>query len=77
MLNSDVFERAQERNAEQRRATIRRWAEYVRSHEDEEWSRQQNVLVDSQLQAANELAAKGDTDPVEFAKAKDRLRDRD
>ena len=55
---------------------IKRWAEYVRTHDDREWSRQQNRLIDSQLQSANEMAAEGDTDPVRFAAAKDRLRDR-
>ncbi|ELZ39198.1 hypothetical protein C463_17303 [Halorubrum californiense DSM 19288] len=55
---------------------IKQWAEYVRTHDDGEWSRQQNRLIDSQLQSANEMAAAGDTDPVRFAAARDRLRDR-
>ncbi|MFD1687471.1 hypothetical protein [Halobellus litoreus] len=76
MLNSNEFEDNQRRNTEQRRAMIKRWAEYVRTHEDEEWSRQQNRLINSQLQSANEIAAAGDTDPVRFAAARDRLRDR-
>lgn len=25
------------------------WAEFVRSHSDREWSRQQNVVIDSQF----------------------------
>ena len=76
MPNSQEFEDDQRRNTEQRRAMIKRWAEYVRTHDDHEWSRQQNRLIDSQLQSANEMAAEGDTDPVRFAAAKDRLRDR-
>jgi len=76
MLNSQEFEGDQRRNMEQRRAMIKRWAEYVRSHDDKEWSRQQNRLIDSQLQSANEMAAAGETDPVRFAAARDRLRDR-
>ncbi len=76
MLNSQEFEDDQRRNTEQRRAMIKRWAEYVRTHDDEEWSRQQNRLIDSQLQSANEMAAAGDTDPVRFTAARDRLRDR-
>lgn len=62
------------RNAEDRRAFVRRWAEYVRSHDDEEWSRRQNRLVDSQLQTANEMAASGETDPVRFVEARDERR---
>ena len=76
MLNSQEFEEDHRRNTEQRRAMIKRWAEYVRTHDDKEWSRQQNRLIDSQLQSANEMAAAGDTDPVLFAAARDRLRDR-
>ena len=75
MPNSNECDADQRRNAEQRRAMIKRWAEYVRTHDDEEWSRQQNRLIDSQLQSANELAAAGETDPVRFAAARDRLRD--
>jgi hypothetical protein len=57
---------------------IKRWAEYVRTHDDEERSRQQNKLIDSQLQSANEMAREGDTDPVAFAKAREqRQRDAD
>jgi len=76
MVNSEQFEDAQHRNTAQRRAMIKRWAEYVRSHDDAEWSRQQNRLIDSQLQSANELAAAGETDPVRFTAVRDRLRDR-
>jgi acyl-CoA reductase-like NAD-dependent aldehyde dehydrogenase len=72
MLNSKEFEEGQRRNVEQRRAFIKRWAKYVRTHDDEGWSRQQNTLIDSQLQAANELAEQGETDPVRFAELKDR-----
>ena len=76
MLNSQEFEDEHRRNTEQRRAMIKQWAEYVRTHDDEEWSRQQNRLIDSQLQSANEMAVAGDTDPVRFVAARDRLRDR-
>ena len=78
MLSSDEFERSQRQNVQERRAFINRWAEYVRTHDDEEWSRQQNKLIDSRLQSANEMARDGDTDPVAFAKAHEqRQRDAD
>jgi hypothetical protein len=76
MLNSKQFNDDQRRNTEQRREMIKRWAEYVRTHDDSEWSRQQNRLIDSQLQSANEMAAADDTDPVRFVAARDRLRER-
>jgi hypothetical protein len=52
----------------------KRWAEYVRTHDDEVWSRQQNKLIDAQLQSANELARRGETDPVAFFEVRDRRR---
>lgn len=76
MLNSNEFEDDHRRNTEQRQAMIKRWAEYVRTHDDSDWSRQQNRLIDSQLQSANDMAAAGDTDPVRFMATRDRLRDR-
>lgn len=72
MTNSDDIERSKRTNQDERRAFIRRWAEFVRTHDDEEWSRHQNKLIDSQLQTANELARRGETDPVEFIRARDR-----
>ena len=41
-------------NAEERMNFVDYWAEYVRTHSDEEWSRQQKVLIDSQLKHARE-----------------------
>jgi hypothetical protein len=45
----DALDRKHDRNVERRRAFVKRWAEYVRTHPDEEWSRQQNVVIDSQV----------------------------
>ncbi len=36
-----------EKNREDREWFIIKWAEYVRTHPDGEWSRQQAVLIDS------------------------------
>lgn len=61
----DRLERARtaiERNVEERHAFVKQWAAYVRSHDDAEWSRQQNELIESQLQRANELAKSGEID---------------
>lgn len=40
----------QRKNVTQRRAFIEQWAEYVRTHPDEEWSAQQNKVIDSSNQ---------------------------
>lgn len=77
MLNSQELTEDRQRNTAQRREMIKRWAEYVRTHDDREWSRQQNRLIDSQLRSANAMAASGDTDPVRFVAARDALRDRE
>jgi hypothetical protein len=37
-------------NEEDRINFIKFWANYVKTHEDEEWSEQQNIIVDSQIQ---------------------------
>lgn len=65
MISSSELEDDIERNIEDRRSFIKQWAAYIREHEDEEWSRQQNKLIDSQIQRANELAKEGEIDPTE------------
>jgi hypothetical protein len=52
MSNSEDIERKHERNLAKRREQIKEWAEYVRTHPDEEWSQQVNELVDAQIQSA-------------------------
>lgn len=76
MPNSNALETGRVRNTANRHAFIKAWAEYVRTHPDRDWSRQQNTLIDAQLQSANELAASGATDPVGFFERVDRRRSR-
>ncbi len=42
-----------EKNTKERKDFIYKWAEYVRTHSDEEWSKQQNVIINSALKSAN------------------------
>jgi hypothetical protein len=42
-----VFDK--EKNSKQRMEFVEKWADYVRTHPDRDWSRQQKVVVDSQL----------------------------
>jgi len=37
-------------NFKERLNFIKFWAEYIRTHSDEEWSKQQNMVIDSQFQ---------------------------
>jgi hypothetical protein len=39
----------QRENVAQRRAFVKKWAEFVRTHPDEEWSAQQNRVIDAQV----------------------------
>lgn len=43
-----------ERDRERRVAGVKRWAEYVKTHDPDEWGEQQNRLVDSQLESARQ-----------------------
>jgi len=39
-------------NKEDRLNFVDYWAEYVRTHPDKDWSLQQNILINSQMQSA-------------------------
>ena len=38
-----------EKNDVERMEFVKYWAEYVKTHEDEDWSNQQNILINSQI----------------------------
>lgn len=42
-------------NDEDRMWFVRYWANYVKTHPDKEWSRQQNIIINSQLQSARSV----------------------
>lgn len=48
-MSLEELEKKRRRNREQRREFIKYWANYIKNHEDEEWSSQQNVIIDSQI----------------------------
>ena len=53
-----VFMKPGRTNKEDRLNFVDFWADYIRTHTDEEWSRQQNVLIDSQIKGARNLVKK-------------------
>ena len=57
-------------NAEERMHFVEYWAEYVRTHPDEVWSKQQKVLIDSQMQNAKNNALS----PKQYLKMKNELK---
>ncbi|MFW6386325.1 MAG: hypothetical protein ACOCZP_04180 [Candidatus Hadarchaeota archaeon] len=48
-MNLERLEKKKEKNREQRREFVKFWADYIKDHDDEEWSKQQNLIVDSQI----------------------------
>jgi len=42
-----------EENKKERKSFVHKWAEYVCTHSDKEWSSQQNVIINSALKSAN------------------------
>ena len=50
----EALDAKRERNREQRLEAIKRWVEYVKTHDASEWGEQQNRLVDSQLESARQ-----------------------
>lgn len=47
-----IFDR--EANSKERMRFVEKWAEYVRTHPDKEWSEQQKILIDSQFKSAGQ-----------------------
>jgi len=42
-----------EENEKERKEFVHKWAKYVRTHSDKDWSEQQNVIINSALKSAN------------------------
>ena len=57
-MGGKIFMKPGKTNEEDRMNFISFWAEYIRTHSDEEWSKQQKVLIDSQIENAHDLAKK-------------------
>lgn len=45
------MKRFKEENAKERLRFIDYWANYIKTHPDEEWSEQQNIVIDGQIRA--------------------------
>jgi hypothetical protein len=50
----DALDAKQERNRQQRLDGIKRWVDYIKTHDAAVWGDQQNRLVDSQLESARQ-----------------------
>lgn len=49
MAEEGIFLKPGRDNEEDRLNFIKYWVEYIKTHTDEEWSEQQNVVIDSQI----------------------------
>lgn len=50
----DSLEEKHEQNRQQRIVAIKRWGEYIETHDVDEWGNQQYRLIDSQLESARQ-----------------------
>ncbi len=41
------------KNQKERMRFVEEWAEYVKTHSDKEWSKQQNIIINSSLKSAS------------------------
>jgi len=48
-VNLEELKKFKIKNAEERLEFIDFWANYIKTHSDEDWSKQQNILIDSQI----------------------------
>lgn len=53
LLSKGEIEEIRETNREERMRFVRFWANYVRTHPDEDWSQHQNQLIDPVLETAS------------------------
>ena len=51
-FNAGEFKRL---NDEDRMWFVEYWARYIKTHPDKDWSRQQNVIINSQIQSARSV----------------------
>jgi len=54
-IELEQLEKEKKKNAQERLEFVEFWAEYIRSHSDEEWSKQQNELINSQIKNVKDL----------------------
>jgi hypothetical protein len=42
-----------DKNQKERMRFVDKWAEYVKTHSDKDWSKQQNIVINSSLKSAS------------------------
>ena len=49
-IDFEQLQKDKEKNAEERLEFVKFWANYIKTHSDKEWSKQQNIVINSQFQ---------------------------
>jgi len=50
-MNLKKLEEKKRKNKKQKREFVKYWAEYIKNHSDKDWSKQQNIIINSQIPA--------------------------
>jgi len=48
-VDLEELKKFKEKNIRERLEFIDFWVEYIKTHSDKEWSKQQNIVIDSQI----------------------------
>jgi hypothetical protein len=48
-INKKEIKKEFERNFKERLSFVKLWTDYIKTHSDEDWSEQQNLIINSQL----------------------------
>ena len=48
-IDFEQLEKEKEKNKKQRLEFVKFWAEYIKKNKDEDWSEQQNIIINSQI----------------------------
>lgn len=54
-VNLEELKEFKRKNFEDRLNFIKFWVNYMKKHSDEKWSKEQKILIDSQIQSARNL----------------------
>ena len=49
MKSKRIFLKPGKNNKEERINFVKYWANYIKTHKDEDWSKQQNIIINSQI----------------------------
>lgn len=57
-IDKDELKKEREKNFRERLRFVSYWVNYIKNHPDKEWSKQQNIVIDSQLKSLEKFGKK-------------------